>query len=59
MSEFRAALEQFLAGTLGADEARRRVSTAAASEPQMAQGMLAVIEAYRASRPIAAGRRDR
>jgi AraC-like DNA-binding protein len=52
MSEFRAALEQFLAGTLGADEARRRVATAAASEPQVAQGMLAVIEAYRASKRL-------
>jgi serine/threonine protein kinase len=49
MSEFRAALEQFLAGTLGADEARRRVSAAAAREPQAASAMLAVIEAYRAS----------
>ncbi|HWW21101.1 MAG TPA: serine/threonine-protein kinase [Steroidobacteraceae bacterium] len=52
MSEFRAALEQFLAGTLGADEARRRVSAAAASEPQVAQAMLAVIEAYRSSRRL-------
>jgi serine/threonine protein kinase len=49
MSEFRAALEQFLAGTLGADEAQRRVAAAAGREPQVASAMLAVIEAYRAS----------
>jgi serine/threonine protein kinase len=49
MSEFRGALEQFLAGTLGADETRRRVAAAASNEPQVAQAMLAVIEAYRAS----------
>src|SRR6516165_2647930 len=49
MSEFRAALEQFLAGTLGADEARRRVAAAAAREPQVASAMLAVVEAYRSA----------
>jgi serine/threonine protein kinase len=52
MSEFRSALEQFLAGTLGADETRRRIADAATSEPQVAQAMLAVIEAYRASRRL-------
>jgi serine/threonine protein kinase len=49
MSEFRAALEQFLAGELGAEETRRRVAVAATREPQVAPAMLAAIEAYRSA----------
>jgi serine/threonine protein kinase len=47
MSEFRAALEQFLTGASTAEDTRRRVAGAAAREPQVAPAMLAVIETYR------------
>jgi serine/threonine protein kinase len=49
MSEFRAALQLYLAGTLSPEETRRRVAAAAASEPQVASGMLAVIDAYQSA----------
>ena len=54
MSEFRTALEQLMAGTLGADEARARIATAAANEPHVAGAMLAVIESYRAAGRLSA-----
>jgi serine/threonine protein kinase len=49
MGDFRAALEQFLAGTVGPEEARQRIGVAAANEPAVAPAMLAVIETYRSA----------
>jgi serine/threonine protein kinase/outer membrane biosynthesis protein TonB len=54
MSEFRTALEQLMAGTLGVDDARARIAAAAAREPQVAGAMLAVIESYRAAGRLSA-----
>jgi serine/threonine protein kinase len=49
MNELRAALNQYVAGTLPRGVTEQRVAAAAAKDPQMVPAMLALIETYRSA----------
>jgi hypothetical protein len=49
MNELRAALNQYVAGTLPRGVTEQRVAAAAAKDPQLVPAMMALIETYRSA----------